>query len=209
MAFRFNWLRFFFPRLIWQGYKKNALYLTFDDGPHPEVTPRVLEILSLYNIKATFFCVGKNAEEFPNVVKQITAQGHRIGNHTYFHDKGWRTKSAEYLKSIQLANGVLKTPLFRPPYGQIKFSLIPALKTQGMRIIMWSWLSRDYDFKVSNQQIIQSANRIKGGDILVFHDSAKTQHRIELLLHEILPMLLSKQFTFSTFEEHESTQKTK
>lgn len=205
MALRYNWLRFLFPRLIWQGHKKNALYLTFDDGPHPEVTPRVLEILSLYNIKATFFCVGKNAEEFPNVVNQITAQGHQIGNHTYFHDKGWRTKSDEYLKSIQLANKVLDTPLFRPPYGQIKFSLVPAIRKQGMRIIMWSWLSRDYDFKVSNQQIIESVNRIKGGDILVFHDSAKTQHRIEQLLHEILPMLLSKQFTFSTFEEHEST----
>lgn len=204
MALRYNWLRFLFPWLTWQGHKKNTLYLTFDDGPHPEVTPRVLEILAKYNIKATFFCVGKNAEKFPNVFNQITAQGHDIGNHTYFHDKGWRTRSDEYLKSIQLANKVLDTPLFRPPYGQMKFLLVPALRKQGMRIVMWSWLSRDYNSSVSNKQIIQSAQQIKGGDILVFHDSDKTKHRIEQLLHEIIPMLLSKQFTFSTFEKYES-----
>ena len=204
MALRYNWLRFLFPSLTWQGKKKNTLYLTFDDGPHPEVTPRVLEILATYNIKATFFCVGKNVEEFPNVFNQITAQGHDIGNHTYFHDKGWCTRSDEYLKSIQLANKVLDTPLFRPPYGQMKFSLVPALRKQGMRIVMWSWLSRDYNSSVSNKQIIQSAQQIKGGDILVFHDSDKTKHRIDQLLREIIPMLLSKQFTFSTFETYES-----
>jgi peptidoglycan/xylan/chitin deacetylase (PgdA/CDA1 family) len=203
-GWRNAWLKFFFPEFIWKGEEKNTLYLTFDDGPHPEATTKVLEILALYKVKATFFCIGKNAEQFPELIEKILTLGHKIGNHTQEHEKGWRTKKSVYFNSILLANAHLKSQLFRPPYGQIKFSLIDSLKKRGYKIIMWSWLSRDYNPRISNDKIIRAANKIKSGDILVFHDNEKTNARIELLLHQIIPKLLAKQFTFSTFDAYET-----
>ena len=196
---RYTWMKLLFPQVKWEVTKSPHVYLTFDDGPHPIVTPKVLRVLKAYGIKATFFCVGKNAHAYPELIEALKKEGHCIGNHTFAHEKGWKTGRTSYLRSVDATGEILESKLFRPPYGKINPFCIRALKKRGYQIIMWSWLSRDYNRTISNQQIVLSANGIKAGDIMVFHDSQKTADRIETLLHEIIPMIQAKKLTFRTF----------
>ena len=197
---KFNWLSVFFPNVYWQGANKNAIYLTFDDGPNPIVTPQVLDLLEEYKVHATFFCVGENIEKHPELYSRIIASGHLIGNHTHNHDNGWRTKANTYINSVERTHAITNSRFFRPPYGKINLKSINKIKALGNKIVFWSWLSRDYDSTISNAQILKASLKIKGGDILVFHDNEKTKDRIIPLLKNIVPALLSKNLTFRTLE---------
>jgi peptidoglycan/xylan/chitin deacetylase (PgdA/CDA1 family) len=198
-VWRYSWMKLLFPRLVWNVPNDSNVYLTFDDGPHPIATPKVLEVLKQFGIKATFFCVGANAQKYPEIIRDIERAGHVLANHTYHHENGWTTPVDAYMDSITRTSTLIKSNLFRPPYGRINLRSIYRIKNAGFQIIMWSWLSKDYNTKLQNTTIISAAKHIKAGDVLVFHDSQKTEERIEELLMEIIPRIQSKQLTFSTF----------
>lgn len=181
--------KWIFPRYTWRFFHapKNQIYLTFDDGPHPDITPFVLDLLNQYNWKATFFCVGENVLKYPEIIARIRKEGHEIGNHTQKHLNALKVDQSAYLESFKTFETHTPTQLFRPPYGRLKPSLAKEIH-QSHRIIMWSWLSYDYDLQVSNEKILQEAERVKTGDILVLHDNPKITQR----QHELLPALFEK-----------------
>lgn len=182
------------PRLRWRfSVSEPVVFLTFDDGPNPEITPFVLDLLKHYNWKATFFCVGQNAEKYPELFQRIHSEGHQVGNHTMKHLNSIKTENAVYLESFRAFEEVYRTTLFRPPYGRIKPSIAKEIgKTH--RIIMWSWLSYDYDLSVSDERILSEAKRIKKGDILVLHDNAKIAQRQQQLLPRLFELLQENGF---------------
>ncbi len=189
--------RFVFHRGIWKGDDPNAVYLTFDDGPHPEVTPFVLDLLSVYKVKATFFCLGKNVRLYPGLMNRILAEGHRIGNHSMFHENGTKTPVRPYLASVKHAQKLIPSTLFRPPYGRITPIQMSAIRRKlGLKIVFWTWLSYDYDASVSSAEILENAQKIKGSDILVFHDSEKAFPHLKIVLKPILEQLIQRNFTF-------------
>lgn len=164
--------------LIWKGPERRGIYLTFDDGPHPEITPQVLALLKRYNAKATFFCVGENAARYPQVIAQILAEGHTLGNHTYNHLKGSKTSAAEYLSNTLKAAQILDTGWFRPPYGLIRREQAKELQAQGFRIVMWDVLSADFDLRYTATDCARFVLRhARRGSIVVFHDSVKAAPR--------------------------------
>lgn len=190
------WLRkMFSSALTWKiPAKENEIYLTFDDGPHPEITLFVLEQLRRYNAKATFFCIGKNVQEHSNVYNQILEEGHKTGNHTHNHLNGWKTNDREYVENILLAKKYISSNLFRPPYGRISRSQIQKLHTE-FNIIMWDVLSGDFDSQLSREKCLQNVvSHTKPGSIIVFHDSEKAFHRLEFVLPKALAFFAEKGF---------------
>lgn len=163
-----------------------CVYITFDDGPTPAVTDWVLNQLELYDSKATFFCLGKNVERYPEIYKRITEKGHAVGNHSFSHLKGFRTPVIKYLDDVNHASEYIDSTLFRPPYGRI----LPAQAKQlseNYRIIMWSVLSVDYNGKISPEKVVRNVIRnVKPGSIIVFHDSLKASKN----LYPALPIVL-------------------
>lgn len=189
-----RWIDWVYPSCTWRFVVSDpTVFLTFDDGPHPAITPFVLEQLAVYNMKATFFCVGENMVRYPELVNAILEQGHRIGNHTMRHTKGVSVTDEVYLQSVGDFDRNFHTDLFRPPYGKMRLSQRKQLKRQ-FRIVMWSWLSYDYDIRVSLQTILERAKTIKKGDILVLHDNPKITERQKELLPQLLQLLHRKQF---------------
>ncbi|AEA43092.1 polysaccharide deacetylase family protein [Fluviicola taffensis] len=183
-----------FPRLRWRfSVSEPIIFITFDDGPNPEITPFVLDLLKEYNWKATFFCVGQNALKYPELFQRITDEGHAIGNHTMQHFNALKTEKEVYLASFREFEQNHPTTLFRPPYGRIKPSIAKEIG-KSHQIIMWSWLSYDYDLTVSNEKILSEATRIKKGDILVLHDNAKIAERQRELLPQLFKLLHEKGF---------------
>ncbi len=180
-------LKKLFPGLIWEIVTpKKEVFLTFDDGPHPEVTPWILKCLDDYDAKATFFCVGENVCKYPDIYNTIINKGHMVGNHSYNHLSGWKTTNYEYFENIEKAGELIESRLFRPPYGRITPSQIKILK-HDFRIIMWSILTYDYDVMVSKEQCLKnSIKSTKSGSIVVFHDSAKSYKN----LYYTLPLFL-------------------
>ena len=195
-------LKMLYPELTWNGTRGNRnIYLTFDDGPIPIVTPFVLNILQEYNAKATFFCIGDNVAKHPEIFEQVKNAGHAIGNHTYNHLKGWDTKDNAYLQNFLLADEQLNTGLFRPPYGRIKKSQIKLLKQQkpGLKIIMWDVLSGDFDIHLQPEKCLQNViKHTKGGAIVVFHDSLKAFERLEYVLPRAMEYWVDKGYQFSS-----------
>jgi peptidoglycan/xylan/chitin deacetylase (PgdA/CDA1 family) len=183
------------------------LFFTFDDGPTPEVTLQVLDILKRFDAKATFFCVGQNIKKHPDVFHKILEDGHAVGNHTFHHLDGWKTKRDVYLKdvlkcenSLQLKNQKSEIrnqkPLFRPPYGRITPSQVSILNSQ-FSIIMWDVLSRDYDQNVSEEQCLLNVTRhARKGSIVVFHDSMKAKDRVLYALPKVLEHFSKQHFSF-------------
>lgn len=162
-----EWLTWDMPA---NGYK---IYLTFDDGPVPEVTPEVLRILARYNAKATFFCVGDNVQKYPHLFAKIKADGHAVGNHTFNHLKAWKTTAGDYLMNVDECRQLVKSRLFRPPYGQLTPWLVQKLGPH-FKIILWSVLAGDFDQRVSPEKCADTALRnTRPGSIVVFHDSVK------------------------------------
>ena len=169
-----NLIQYLFWNRQWKGKDKKSVYLTFDDGPEGVTTSWVLDLLKKENIRATFFCLGSQIERHPPLLKEIIAQGHSVGNHTYNHEKGSTTNCKNYLSSIEKTDALVNTKLFRPPYGRITKRQTASLKKMGKKIIMWTWNSHDYDQRVNSKTIIKKARQIKGGDILLFHSNSKS-----------------------------------
>lgn len=196
------WLKKIYPNFIWsmQPYEK-AIYLTFDDGPHEIATPFVLQQLSKYNAKATFFCIGKNVEAHPLLYQQIIASAHSIGNHTQNHLNGWKTNTDSYLKDILKAKKNINSNLFRPPYGKMKRIQAKQLLQikDTFKIIMWDVLSGDFDTTISGE--VCSNNVIKNatnGSIVVFHDSLKAMERLQVALPKVLQHFSENGFVFKS-----------
>jgi len=189
-----------FPKLIWQiSSSKKEVYLTFDDGPHPDVTPKVLKYLQQYNITATFFCVGENVGRYPEVFRQICDEGHQIGNHTYNHLNGWKTNNNHYYENIKLAAKLIKSDLFRPPYGTLRLKQARDLSRSGYSVIMWTILSRDFDKNLNLIEArIKLRNKLQPGAIVVFHDSAKAVSNLAVLLPEFIEYCLEAGYSFKS-----------
>lgn len=167
---------------------KRAVYLTFDDGPIPEVTPRVLAILAKYKVKATFFMVGENIDKHPEVYEQVVQAGHSIGNHSYNHLKGWRTSFRDYMENVN--KWPKKTTLFRPPYGKATLRQRIALHKMGYTLIYWDILTRDYDASVTPEQMLRLIQRdTRPGSIINFHDSLKSNERMLTVLPQAIEWL--------------------
>jgi peptidoglycan/xylan/chitin deacetylase (PgdA/CDA1 family) len=179
---------------------EKLIYLSFDDGPHPIATPFVLEQLDKYNAKASFFCIGKNVVEYPEIYQQLIEKGHTVGNHTMHHLNGWETIDELYLQNIQEAANVISSNFFRPPYGRIKRSQIKKIradKSLPQEIIMWDVLSGDFDTTISSQQCLDNVlKHTKAGSIVVFHDSAKAWDRLQVALPATLAYFTQKGFQF-------------
>lgn len=193
--------KFIFNKWTWSfSPQKKEIYLTFDDGPIPEITPWVLHQLSLYNAKATFFCIGDNIRKHPEVFQQIIDQNHSIGNHTFNHLKGWNTNTEDYIKNTTLCDDLIpnqQQKLFRPPYGKIKISQSKSLLNLGYKIIMWDVLSADFDKNLSSKDCIKNVlSKVDNGSIIVFHDSKKAFPRLEKTLPEVLNQLTQKGYIF-------------
>jgi peptidoglycan/xylan/chitin deacetylase (PgdA/CDA1 family) len=181
---------------------EKAVYLTFDDGPHPEITPQVLHTLQQYNARATFFCVGANVEKHPDVYRQILDNGHTTGNHTWNHCNGWRTPAFAYLRSAQQCAGVVDSGLFRPPYGRITRAQARALSSR-YRLVMWDVLSGDFDRKKTADECRQAVVRhTEAGSIIVFHDSEKAAPRMLPALEASLQELSDRGFRFLALPQH-------
>ncbi len=178
---------YLFPGTVWRiPNSKSEVYITFDDGPNPETTPFILKTLKDFNAKATFFCIGKNVDRYPELYYEIINQGHSIGNHTYSHLKGWKTDNQQYFDDIDLAAQMIDSNIFRPPYGRIKFSQIKKLK-HDYKLIFWTILSYDYLETITPEKCLKNViPRIKAGNIVVFHDSQKAFPRMSYVLPKIL-----------------------
>lgn len=187
----------FYPSLLWkmpEGEKK--LYITFDDGPHHSITPKVLEILRRYNAKATFFCVGNNVQKNMDVVKMIKDDGHSLGGHAFNHEKGWNTKTDDYVASVEKTNALLDTTLFRPPHGRISFSQVRKLKDR-YRLVAWTVISYDWDKTLSPDDCYENVIKRAGdGSIVVFHDSEKAVNNMLPALTKVLDYYKDKGFSF-------------
>ena len=185
------WLRLIYRSCIWRKPTEDkVLYLSFDDGPHPEATPFVLEQLAIYNAKASFFCIGKNVQLYPEIYAAIITAGHTVGNHTQNHMNGWENKTDHYIADIQKASKLIHSNLFRPPYGRISFAQIKALRLHPslpQQIVMWDVLSGDFDKTITGEQCAQNVIQHAGpGSIIVFHDSAKAMDRLHIALPKVL-----------------------
>lgn len=186
------------PQLVWEMQTDvKQIFLTFDDGPHPEVTVQVMRILDEYKAKATFFCVGENVKRFDGVYQELIRKGHRTGNHTFNHLNGWKTSRQAYYDNIEQCNTVVDSELFRPPYGRISPRHIPYLKMK-YRIIMWSVLSLDWRRDITPEQCLSNALRYtKAGSIVVFHDSEKAAGNMLYALPRFLEHFTQKGYKFS------------
>ena len=185
------WLRLIYRSCIWRKPTEDkVLFLSFDDGPHPEATPFALEQLALFNAKASFFCIGKNVQLFPEIYAAIITAGHTVGNHTQNHMNGWENKTDHYIADIQEASKLIHSNLFRPPYGRISFAQIKALRLHPslpQQIVMWDVLSGDFDTTITGEQCAQNVIQHAGpGSIIVFHDSAKAMDRLHIALPKVL-----------------------
>jgi peptidoglycan-N-acetylglucosamine deacetylase len=202
------WIKKAFPSYTWSvATKEKVLYLTFDDGPHPEITPFVLNELKKFNAHATFFCVGKNVLAFPEIYKQLLYEGHVVGNHTQNHLNGWKTSNDVYMKDIAEASRCIDSNLFRPPYGRItRFQakhLSAAMKAQKAKVIMWDILSADFDKEVSAEQSLQFVIfRSSPGSIIVFHDSEKAFDKLRYVLPKVLQHFTEQGFKFLSLESN-------
>lgn len=191
-------LRKLYPHWRWAvPTAEKKIYLSFDDGPHPEITPLVLQHLAAYKAKASFFCIGDNVQKYPQVYAQILSADHTVGNHTMHHVNGWKTSASGYLNEIEEASQLIDSKLFRPPYGKMSRFQGKALREAGWEVVMWSVLSADFDRSKSPSacwEIVQQATR--PGSIIVFHDSEKAWPRLSVILPQTLEFFSRQGYTF-------------
>ena len=200
------WLKKIYSSYVWSvDTKEKIIYLSFDDGPHPVATPFVLDELNKYNAKATFFCIGKNVVTQPAIYKRIVDEGHAVGNHTYNHFNGWKTKDNVYLDDVRQAGKFIDSIMFRPPYGRITSfqarNINASLNKTWAKIIMWDVISGDFDHSLTGDQCVQNVifNATKGS-IVVLHDSEKAFSRLQILLPAILNFYEKKGYRFERLE---------
>ena len=196
-----------FPKRVWAfPNSKNSIYITFDDGPIPEVTLWVIQVLKQYKAKATFFCIGDNVNKHPEVFQQVIKEGHSIGNHTFNHLNGWKTKTEDYINNCKKCEHTLNlvqddkstirnqeseiNNLFRPPFGKLTVRQSKNLQKKGYHIIMWDVLSADFDTKISKEKCLENVlKNIQPGSIVVFHDSLKSNEKLRYVLPKVLDYL--------------------
>ncbi|MCD7972805.1 MAG: polysaccharide deacetylase family protein [Candidatus Azobacteroides sp.] len=198
--------RALFPGVIWRipSATGKQVFLTFDDGPIPEVTPWVLDELDKYGIKATFFCVGDNVRKYPDVYREIITRGHVTGNHTYHHLQGWKTFTKKYLHNVNKADELIGSGLFRPPHGHIRFLQLASLLNK-YNIIMWDVVTRDYSKRMTGQRVFENVKKYsRNGSIIVFHDSLKAEDKLKYALPRSIEYLLKEGYTFKLLKENSS-----
>ncbi len=194
-----KFIRRIFPDLIWNldtPENRDKIFLTFDDGPTPGVTEHILDTLDRYGAKATFFCLGKNVEQYPHLYHMMVERGHVVANHSYSHIKGWGVHTGRYVEDIDLADSFIHSNLFRPPYGRIKPTQSRRLN-ERYKLIMWEVLSRDYSHWVTPEQCLKNVvKNAKGGSIVVFHDSLKAFKNMSYALEGSLKELSERGYSF-------------
>lgn len=199
-----NWfIQRIFPNYIWR-IKTNdkKVFLTFDDGPTPEITEWVLAELNKYNAKATFFCIGENIKKYPEIFQKLISENHSIGNHTFNHLNGWKINAVQYHENVKLCQSEIEkhgflTNLFRPPYGKISLSQAKNLIKKKYKIIMWDIISYDFDKTITKEKCLENVlKNIESGSIIVFHDSKKAWQHLEFVLPKTLAFLEKEEYTF-------------
>ncbi|WP_435578188.1 polysaccharide deacetylase family protein [Gilvibacter sp.] len=199
-------LQMLYPKRLWRlDSSEKVIYLTFDDGPIPEITPWVLETLRQFNAKATFFCIGDNVRKHPEIYRELIQEGHRVANHTMHHVKGWKTPLLDYLRETESCQNLMEatsdvteiSKLFRPPYGQLRSNQSKALQKKGYKIVMWDVLSADFDLQLSPEKCKENViKHAKAGSIVVFHDSLKAAPRLQVALPAVLKEFSERGFAF-------------
>jgi peptidoglycan/xylan/chitin deacetylase (PgdA/CDA1 family) len=182
---------------LWRkNSSEKVVYLTFDDGPVPEVTPQVLGILDDFDIKATFFCVGDNVKKFPELYREILLKGHSVGNHTFHHLNGFKVGQEQYLKDVEQASQLIDSRLFRPPYGKLTRRERKILQ-QKFQIVLWDVISYDYDKNLSPSQVLKNVKSYsRNGSVILFHDSVKAKNNMLTVLPQAISFLLAKGYRF-------------
>lgn len=186
-----------YPSCTWKVKTADKkVFFTFDDGPHPKITPWVLQQLKQFNATATFFCVGANVERYPETYRQLIEEGHTVGNHSFNHLNGWKTNTQTYIENIEKAAGFIDSSLLRPPYGRIRPAQLRALKKK-YAVIMWNRLSCDYDKTLNLNESLTAMKQLPAaGNIFVFHDSEKAFDNLKVLLPELLNFFSGQGYSF-------------
>lgn len=191
--------RLLFPKSHWRIRvpHQKTVYLTFDDGPIPEITPWVLDLLDRYKVKATFFCVGDNVRKYPDVYRMLTERGHQTGNHTFNHVQGWKNKTSYLLENTAKAAALIDSVLFRPPHGHMHIPQNRALQQAGYKVVMWDVVTRDYSRYMSPEQVLQNVRKYtRDGSIIVFHDSLKAEKNMKYALPLAIEWLQREGYRF-------------
>ena len=191
--------RMLFPETVWRiPGKEKTVYLTFDDGPIPEVTPWVMDLLDKYHIKGTFFCVGDNVVRNPELFRELKERGHQVGNHTMNHVQGMKLSKFNYLRNVKRADDDICSGLFRPPHGHMGPGQAKALKNE-FTLIMWDVVTRDYSKKLTGEQVFANVKRyVRNGSIIVFHDSLKAEKNLRYALPKSIEWLMENEYRFDT-----------
>ncbi|HEU4719361.1 MAG TPA: polysaccharide deacetylase family protein [Bacteroidia bacterium] len=190
-------LRQLYPGAAWRmNASEKKIFLTFDDGPVPGVTPAALSVLKEQDVRATFFCVGENVQRHPEIFSSILEQGHRVGNHTFHHADGWKHTSRSYLREVRQCAEVVKSDLFRPPYGRMRRSQFEAIRRK-YKVIMWDVLTCDFDLSLSCEDVLSiAAGHSRPGSVIVFHDSLKAKERMLYVLPKYIAEMKTRGFAF-------------
>ncbi len=194
-------LRWLYPSALWRmDTNEKSVYLTFDDGPIPEITPWVLDLLDKYQIKATFFMVGDNVRKHPKEFQMVVERGHRIGNHTFNHISGLQYLSHNYLANTNLADDLIHSNLFRPPHGWMRWEQYMVLK-KHYKIVMWDLVTRDYSNRLDGPQVLAKVKKyVRNGSIITFHDSIKSEKNMKYALPRAIEWLKEQGYEFKVFD---------
>ena len=197
-----GFVRNLFPKALWRmNPDEKAVYLTFDDGPIPVVTPWVVELLGRYDIKATFFMVGDNVRKHPQEFRQVIEAGHKVGNHTFNHLKGVFTETNEYLDNVEKADALIHSKLFRPPHGMLRRSQYNEL-SKHYHFVMWDLVTRDYSNRLCGEDVLTKVKKyVRNGSIITFHDSLRSEDNLRYALPRAIEWLLEQGYEFKLFEE--------
>ena len=196
-----SFVRNLFPKALWRmDPKEKAVYLTFDDGPIPVITPWVVDLLGRYDIKATFFMVGDNVRKHPQEYRQVVEAGHKVGNHTFNHLKGLYTNTQDYIGNVEKADTLIHSNLFRPPHGLLRRSQYKKLR-KHYKIVMWDLVTRDYSYRLNGEEVLENVKRlVRNGSIITFHDSLRSQENLKYALPRTIEWLLEQGYSFKVFE---------
>ncbi|MEG1684352.1 MAG: polysaccharide deacetylase family protein [Bacteroides sp.] len=189
--------RWLYPNALWRmNPNEKSVYLTFDDGPIPEITPWVLDVLDRFNVKATFFLVGDNVRKHPQEYKMILERGHRVGNHTFNHIRGFEYHTCNYLANTDKTNDLIHSDLFRPPHGHMRFKQYFVL-SKKYKIVMWDLVTRDYSNKLNGTQVLAKVKHyVRNGSIITFHDSIRAEENMKYALPKAIEWMLAQGYTF-------------
>jgi len=194
--------RLLFPGSLWRKKpeKGKIIYLTFDDGPIPGITPWVLDVLDKYNVKATFFCVGDNVKKYPELYNRLLEGGHQVGNHTFNHLQGLRSKTDDYIKNVDLAAEIIESKLFRPPHGHIRLNQFFRLRKK-YQIVLWDVVTRDYSKRMTPEKVLNNVKRYtRNGSVIVFHDSVKAEANMKDALPKAIEWLKQQGYSFGLLQ---------